>query len=89
MDDHQFRQLLDHFDYSWEGYRRVRKGVKKRISRHMQQLGCRNTDEYLHSLDKDEEERRHLECLMSRAEHISVHYPFITQAVCILSTLSA
>ena len=65
MDDHQFRQLLDHFDYSWQGYRRVRKGVKKRISRHMQQLGRRNMDEYLHSLDKDEEERRHLECLMS------------------------
>lgn len=65
MDDHQFRQLLDHFGYSWEGYRRVRRGVKKRISRHMQQLGCRNIDEYLHSLDKDEETKRHFECLMS------------------------
>ena len=65
MDDQLFRQLLDHFGYSWEGYRRVRRGVKKRISRHMQQLGCRNIDEYLHSLDKDEEARKHCECLMS------------------------
>jgi len=38
MNDEQFRQLLDYFQYSWAGYRKVRKGVKKRISRHMQGL---------------------------------------------------
>ena len=65
MDDRQFRQLLDHFGYSWEGYRRVRRGVKKRIGRHMQQLGCRTIDEYFQSLDKDEELKRHFECLMT------------------------
>jgi chemotaxis protein methyltransferase CheR len=65
MDDQQFRQLLDHFGYSWEGYRRVRKGAKKRISSHMQQLGCRNMDEYLQFLDKDEEAGKDFECLMS------------------------
>ena len=54
MDDLQFRQLLDYFCYSWDGYRRVRKGVKKRISRHMQQLGCRSVDEYFHILERDE-----------------------------------
>ena len=53
MDDEQFRQLLDHFGYSWTGYRRVRKGVKRRISRHIQQVGCRNTQEYLDRLDAD------------------------------------
>jgi chemotaxis methyl-accepting protein methylase len=65
MDDRQFRQLLDHFGYSWEGYKRVRKGVKKRISRHMHQLGCTTMEKYLHSLDRDEEVRKYCECLMT------------------------
>lgn len=65
MDDLQFRQLLDYFCYSWDGYRRVRKGVKKRISRHMQQLGCRSVDEYFHILDRDEGVRQQCECLMT------------------------
>jgi len=65
MDDQQFRQLLDHFGYSWDGYRRVRKGVIKRIRRHMQQLKCRNVDEYLHALDGDPELRNQFECEMS------------------------
>jgi chemotaxis methyl-accepting protein methylase len=50
MDDHQFRKLLDEFNYSWTGYRKVRKGVKKRISRHMQELNCSNIDAYLEML---------------------------------------
>ncbi len=65
MDDQQFRQLLDYFSYSWEGYRRVREGVKKRINRHMQQLRCRNIDEYFLYLDRDEEVRQQCECLMT------------------------
>ena len=65
MNDQQFRQLLDHFGYAWRGYRKVRNGVKKRLRRHMQQLECRNIDEYLHILDRDEELRKHFECEMS------------------------
>jgi chemotaxis protein methyltransferase CheR len=65
MDDLQFRQLLDYFCYSWDGYRRVRKGVKKRISRHMQQLGCRSVDEYFRILERDEGVRQQCECLMT------------------------
>ena len=65
MDDLQFRQLLDYFNYSWDGYRRVRKGVKKRISRHMQQLGCRSVNAYLHILERHEEVRKHCEGLMT------------------------
>lgn len=57
MDDQQFKQLLDYFQYSWVGYRKVRKGVKKRISRHMQQLRCPNINEYLKLLDTDKKER--------------------------------
>lgn len=51
MDDHQFRQLLDRFSLSWHGYRKVRKGVKKRISRHMQELGCYTIHDYLAILE--------------------------------------
>jgi chemotaxis protein methyltransferase CheR len=65
MDDQQFRQLLDRFGYSWKGYRKVRKGVQKRIGKHMQQLGCRSIDEYFNCLDGDEEARKHYECLMT------------------------
>jgi chemotaxis methyl-accepting protein methylase len=51
MNDHQFLQLLDWFGLSWSGYRKVRKGVKKRIARHMQQLGYRRMDKYLLALE--------------------------------------
>ena len=53
MDDHQFARLLEFLNYSWDGYRKVRKGVKKRVARHMQELGCRNIDRYLANLETD------------------------------------
>ncbi len=53
MDDRAFRRLLDFYHLSWEGYRRVRKGVKKRISRHIRQLGFRGFDEYLLALKEN------------------------------------
>ena len=65
MDDEQFRQLLDHFGYSWSGYRRVRKGVKRRISRHIQQVRCRNIQEYLSALDANSALRRQFDSVMS------------------------
>ncbi len=65
MDDEGFRQLLNHFGYSWKGYRRVRKGVKRRISRHMQQLGCRSIEDYLKSLDRDRGLQRQFANVMS------------------------
>jgi chemotaxis methyl-accepting protein methylase len=52
MDDRQFRQLLDQFGLAWQGYRRVRKGAKKRITRHMQALGCHTTETYLFLLEQ-------------------------------------
>ena len=54
MDDDQFRQLLDQFNFSWAGYRKVRKGVKKRIFRHMQELNCPNIRAYLDLVDKND-----------------------------------
>ena len=65
MDDHQFRQLLQRFGLEWEGYRRVRKGVKRRIYRHIQELGFRNMEDYFLALDKDHEMRDQCERLMS------------------------
>ncbi len=65
MDDHQFRQLLNRFGLSWRGYRRVRKGVKKRIRRHMSTLGCEDFETYLLALDNDMELRAQCEVLMT------------------------
>jgi len=65
MEDRQFRQLLDRFDLSWEGYRKVRRGVKKRISRHMQQVGCRTFQAYLSALEQSHETREHFERIIT------------------------
>jgi chemotaxis protein methyltransferase CheR len=47
MDDRQFKILLEALGYSFDGYRRVRKGVKKRIRRHMRDFGCPDVLAYL------------------------------------------
>lgn len=65
MEDAQFRRLLERFGLSWDGYRRVRKGVKKRIARHMQETGCRNVGDYIEAIEKDPELRVQFECLMT------------------------
>ncbi|CAB1085503.1 hypothetical protein JY97_15110 [Alkalispirochaeta odontotermitis] len=65
MDDAQFRKLIDFLGYSWPGYRRVRKGVKKRIQRHMQQLGCRDIVSYLNLLESRAAHRNECELLMT------------------------
>jgi chemotaxis protein methyltransferase CheR len=65
MDDHQFVHLLKRFGLSWQGYRKVRRGVKKRIIRHMQQLGCRGAEEYLSALEQNPELRRQAELLFT------------------------
>ncbi|MFW6332707.1 MAG: hypothetical protein ACOC23_05345, partial [Thermodesulfobacteriota bacterium] len=69
MDDPQFRMLLDHFERPWKGYRKVRKGVKKRISRHMQEIGTRNMAAYLDRVEEDPSVRR--ECLRRMTVSIS------------------
>lgn len=65
MDDIQFQKLLDYLGYSWPGYRRVKKGVKKRIRRHMQRLGCGNIAAYLNTLAQQADSRRECELLMT------------------------
>ena len=53
LDDNDFRLLLDHLDRPWSGYRKVRKGVKKRVRRHMTQLSCISIQDYIHRIDQD------------------------------------
>jgi len=65
MHDDQFRQLLDRFNYSWSGYRKVRKGVKKRICRHMQELNCPNINAYLNLLNQSDAVRQEAERRMT------------------------
>ena len=65
MDDIQFQKLLDYLGYSWTGYRKVRKGVKKRIRRHMQRLGCGDITAYLNILAHQTDSRKECELLMT------------------------
>ena len=65
MDDSQFRRVLDYFSLSWKGYRRVRKGVKKRLARYMQDLALREMEAFLSALDKDPGQRAEVERLLS------------------------
>jgi chemotaxis protein methyltransferase CheR len=65
MNDQEFQTLLNHFGLSWKGYRRVRKGVKKRLRRHMLGLNCRDVPAYLHVLSGDEKEKEACERLLT------------------------
>ena len=65
MEDTQFRQILNRFGFSWAGYRRVRKGIKKRLVRHMQLLHCRNIEEYIEAIEKDRKKRLQFERRMA------------------------
>jgi len=65
MDDQQFRRVLDFFGLSWQGYRKVRKGVKKRLARYMQGQGFRGMESLLASLERDPERRAAVEKLLS------------------------
>lgn len=58
MHDDAFREILRLHGLSWSGYRRVRRGVKKRLRDHMLALGCRSLTEYLERLESDREERQ-------------------------------
>jgi len=69
MDDRQFKRLLGELAYSFEGYRRVRKGVKKRIRRHMRDLACRDMTSYLERIAVSPQDRE--ACIRRMAVPIS------------------
>jgi chemotaxis methyl-accepting protein methylase len=64
MDDNSWRRLLTRLGLSWQGYAKVRTGVKKRIQRHMQELGLTGVDAYLQAMT-DPEILNHVKRLMS------------------------
>ena len=47
---------LPHLNYRWQGFRKVRKQVCKRINKRMKELGHTNIEEYRHFLDQYQEE---------------------------------
>lgn len=53
LDDNGFRKLLNHFERPWSGYRKVRKGVMKRIRRHMRDVGVIDVEKYIELLSAD------------------------------------
>jgi chemotaxis methyl-accepting protein methylase len=69
MNDHDFCRLLERFGLSWSGYRKVRKGVRKRLVRRMHGLGCLSAESYFSILDESSEERR--ECVLLLTVSIS------------------
>ncbi len=70
MDDLSFYKILDHFNLSHKGYRKVRKGVKKRLLQHMQKQSCVTIDDYINALSRtptiEKESRIHLTVSISR-----------------------
>ncbi len=65
LSDDEFRMLLKHYDRPWSGYRKVRKGVKKRLRRHMNKLGCTSFDTYIQALkDRPELKAECEQCLL-------------------------
>ncbi len=65
MTDDQFGKLLDFFNLSRRGYRKVRKGVQKRVVRHMRRLGVSSFAAYLKLLEEDPEIRKECETLLT------------------------
>ncbi len=65
MDNESFTMLLDYFSFSWSGYQKVRKGVKKRIARHMEQLRCMDMSAYIIELERKQESRSECERILS------------------------
>jgi chemotaxis protein methyltransferase CheR len=64
LSDEAFGQLLTYYDRPWSGYRKVRKGVKKRIRRRMEEVGCPNVEAYLELITASPVEKRICERLL-------------------------
>ena len=52
LSDDEFRVFLHELDRPWTGFRKVRKGVKKRLRRHMQALDCSTIEQYIDHLHR-------------------------------------
>jgi chemotaxis methyl-accepting protein methylase len=65
LSDNDFKTLLNYFDRSWSGYRRVRKGVIKRVRQHMAAFDCKAVNMYIERLEKEPELRAACESLFN------------------------
>jgi chemotaxis methyl-accepting protein methylase len=64
LGDDEFKELLHHFNRPWKGYRKVRKGVIKRLRHHMKELDCTSLAEYLEIVEQSKKEyQRCQDCL--------------------------
>lgn len=52
LSDRDFFNLLEYLNRPWAGFRKVRKGVKKRVRRHMAELECSTVEQYVMRLSK-------------------------------------
>jgi chemotaxis protein methyltransferase CheR len=64
MRESEFAAMLERFALSPEGYRKVRKGVQKRIVRRMHELRCPSMKAYLERLETDGDAEREARRLM-------------------------
>ena len=61
LSDDAFKKLLGHLDRPWNGFRKVRKGVKKRLRLHMEELGHTTVEGYLLEMERCPEVRTECE----------------------------
>jgi len=65
LSDDEIKMILDYFNRPWKGYRKVRKGVKKRIRGHMQALNCSTAQDYISIITTDKDQKTITEsCLL-------------------------
>ncbi|SMC26923.1 chemotaxis protein methyltransferase CheR [Desulfacinum hydrothermale DSM 13146] len=69
MTDDEFKAVLNHFDLSWSGYRKVRKGVKRHLLRAMGTWGCSTVRQWLDLCDVNPQAQH--QCRLALAVHIS------------------
>lgn len=65
LSDDEFKMILGYFNRPWKGYRKVRKGVKKRIRSHMRALNCSTAKDYISIIAADDDQKSVTEsCLL-------------------------
>lgn len=65
LGDREFRILLKHLDRPWAGYRKVRKGVKKRLRQRMEAHHLRTAEEYIALIERSPEEKAACEACLT------------------------
>lgn len=64
LSDDDFRKVLSFCNRPWKGYRKVRKGVMRRIRQRMRRIGCTTVHDYLTILGRSGYERDNLNAFL-------------------------